>query len=743
MSPSEVNRKIKEVHGYIEDRQLKHAIDSVKELNEMQHNWSISEKVDELETNYKYMLHYLVEGKGDPEQNKIYDKLFRDIYSITDDAAENLLIRESSSIFFERERLMNVRTPISIDEYKDIIIKQADTFSFLELLEDGPEKESRKKQNAAVHENSLSDMFYAVFVSPRANSDLIKSLNSFIDDGIIPVNDKCMLISALTLNIMQRFDAAKVLFMLDICRSSEVEIATRAITGIIPIFQMYRKRWHLYPECIDRLKLLSDDAEFTRRFMTTILGFIQAHETEKITKRLTEEIIPEMMKLSPMIGKKIKLDEWMGESGLDEKNPEWQKILDESGLTDKLQEFSNLQLEGADVFHSTFSNLKNYPFFHEMSNWFLPFDPQHSSLQRMFSNQQEGNQLIETMLNSSLICNSDKYSLSFSIMMMPEEYRSMMINQLGAEGDEIKNMQEEELTLKPYQKEETVIKQYIQDLYRFFKLYPRNSDFTDIFNLPLNYHEIEAFQSIVMHSRHMEKIALYYFEKNNFPEALSAYNMLAEIAPAKSEVWQKIGFCKQMMADIRGALDAYLHADLIEDNNTWLLNRIAHCYRVLKDANTALEYYRRLEQFRPDDLNIQLNIGHCYLELKQYDEALNYYFKVELIDSNNTRAWRSIAWCAFLSRKFDIAQRYYSRILDNKPNTHDFLNAGHVELCLSNNRYAVKLYEQSLKEAGSFDTFLRMLRDDVDELLEAGVDTDILPVIVDKMLYDSDESESK
>lgn len=743
MSPSEVNRKIKEVHGYIEDRQLKHAIDSVKELNEMQHNWSISEKVDELETNYKYMLHYLVEGKGDPEQNKIYDKLFRDIYSITDDAAENLLIRESSSIFFERERLMNVRTPISIDEYKDIIIKQADTFSFLELLEDGPEKESRKKQNAAVHENSLSDMFYAVFVSPRANSDLIKSLNSFIDDGIIPVNDKCMLISALTLNIMQRFDAAKVLFMLDICRSSEVEIATRTITGIIPIFQMYRKRWHLYPECIDRLKLLSDDAEFTRRFMTTILGFIQAHETEKITKRLTEEIIPEMMKLSPMIGKKIKLDEWMGESGLDEKNPEWQKILDESGLTDKLQEFSNLQLEGADVFHSTFSNLKNYPFFREMSNWFLPFDPQHSSLQRMFSHQQEGNQLIETMLSSSLICNSDKYSLSFSIMMMPEQYRSMMINQLGAEGDEIKNMQEEELTLKPYQKEETVIKQYIQDLYRFFKLYPRNSDFTDIFNLPLNYHEIEAFQSIVMHSRHMEKIALYYFEKNNFPEALSAYNMLAEIAPAKSEVWQKIGFCKQMMADIRGALDAYLHADLIEDNNTWLLNRIAHCYRVLKDANTALEYYRRLEQFRPDDLNIQLNIGHCYLELKQYDEALNYYFKVELIDSNNTRAWRSIAWCAFLSRKFDIAQRYYSRILDNKPNTHDFLNAGHVELCLSNNRYAVKLYEQSLKEAGSFDTFLRMLRDDVDELQEAGVDTDILPVIVDKMLYDSDESESK
>ena len=38
---------------------------------------------------------------------------------------------------------------------------------------------------------------------------------------------------------------------------------------------------------------------------------------------------------------------------------------DEAGLTDKLQEFADMQLGGADVFHSTFSNLKNYPFFND------------------------------------------------------------------------------------------------------------------------------------------------------------------------------------------------------------------------------------------------------------------------------------------------------------------------------------------------------------------------------------------
>lgn len=191
-----------------------------------------------------------------------------------------------------------------------------------------------------------------------------------------------------------------------------------------------------------------------------------------------------------------------------------------------------------------------------------------------------------------------------------------------------------------------------------------------------------------------------------------------------------------MIGDINGALDSYLHADLIEENNTWVLNRIAHCYRVLKQPDTALEYYRRLEQFRPDDLNIQLNIGHCYLELKQYEEALNFYFKVELINNNNTRAWRSIAWCAFLSRKFDVAQKYYLRIIENKPNAHDYLNAGHVELCLGNNHNAVQMYIMSQKETGSLDTFISILADDVDELVEAGINPNIIPIIVDKIRYE-------
>lgn len=737
MDVSEIEKRWSAICEHIAQKQLKSAFDALRELSQTGQSWMITDRICELETNYQYMLHYLLEGEKDPEQERIYQKLLRDLYALADETAEQLLTPLSSSLFFEKKRMKKLHPSASLETLRELLTQQNDTLSFIELLEEGREKGERREKEASTHDKTVSDLFYTLFISASQQGEVLPSLKRWMDDAAIATDEKGMFISALTLNLLQCFDAAKAAFLLDLCHRPEPELAARAIIGIIPVFQCYNRRLHLYSSCGDRLKLLSDDPVFTRRFITAVLEFIQAHETEKITKRLTEEIIPEMMKLSPMIGKKIKWDEWMGETGFEDKNPEWQKILDESGLSDKLQEFSELHLKGADVFHSTFSNLKSFPFFQEMSNWFLPFNPRHSSLHPLFNTLSDDTSLIEPMMESHIMCDSDKYSFCFSIMMMPQEHRRMMMSQMQAESDEIKRMMEEEKMVTPDLRDKNAIRQYVQDLYRFFKLFPRRREFRDIFNLPLNYHQIEAFHPITMQPAHLEQIALHYFEKNNFPEALSAYTLLSQTGEVRSEIWQKIGYCRQMAGDINEALKAYLHADLIEGNNTWLLHRIAHCYRVLKEPETALGYYRRLEQLRPDDLNIQLNIGHCHLEMKAYEKALNRYFKVELSDSNNTRAWRSIAWCAFLTRKFDVAQRYYSRILDKQPNAHDYLNAGHVALCLNRPKECVTCYRQSMEKAGDFAAFQTILSDDVPTLRKVGIDTQILPLLLDKIRYDA------
>lgn len=735
MTHKEIQGLVLTIDKFIESNRLKDAFDRIKIMISQLNNWQHTEKLSELENNYQYMIHYLIEGNKDPEQQKIYNQLLRDTYKLAHDSAEGLYIKNSTSFFFEKLRLANVRQHISLQEYHEIIRKQMDNIMLINLNDDEEVKNLRSNQYQREHERIQEGLFYAVFTSPRATDDDIELYANLMTDEVVPVIDKCLIVSALTYNILQRFDRRKIGLLLDLCKSENIEISTRAIAGLLPIIQKYETRWMLYPDLTGRFKILSDDSSFTRKLLTAIIQYIQARETEKITKKLTEEILPEMMKLSPKIGKKINLEEWMNESSIEDKNPEWENILEDAGLTDKLKEISDLQMEGADVYHSTFSNLKAYPFFNEMSNWFMPFTAEHTEIQKLFTDISEGKKLLETMAATTFICNSDKYSFCFSIMMMPEQYRKMLISQLGAEGDQLKD---DMFDILPQEKESAISNQYIQDLYRFSKLFPRKDDFIDIFSLPLNFHTIVMLHPVILEPQNLERIALYYFEKNHFTEALSTYSMLCSSGKSNSEVWQKMGYCNQMLGDMEEALNAYLHADLLEGNNKWVMRRIAQCYRMLKKPANALEFYRRLEHLLPEDMNIQLNIGHCYLELEDYEQALNCYFKVELIDDRNMHAWRSIAWCAFLSRKFDIAQRYYEQILVNKANNHDYLNAGHVELCLNNTKKAIQYYTESLHLTKKFESFEAILSDDLDELETAGIDIKVIPVILDKIRYDTE-----
>lgn len=77
---------------------------------------------------------------------------------------------------------------------------------------------------------------------------------------------------------------------------------------------------------------------------------------------MREEIIPEMLKnVSSMRNMRFGFEE--NEEENDDKNPDWADAFEQSGLGDKLREMNELQLEGADVYMSTFAALKSYPFF--------------------------------------------------------------------------------------------------------------------------------------------------------------------------------------------------------------------------------------------------------------------------------------------------------------------------------------------------------------------------------------------
>lgn len=696
--------------------------------------WQITEKVSETENTYRYMLNYQFDGVADPHREEVFSNIMRNIYELTDDAADELMSLDSPNIFYEKLRLESFRTTPSLPEYKLALKEIESAFSLAELLEEKDDKLAKLKHLAVKKERLATDMFNTVFVAPRITEEKQADYLDFIQSKDITTIDKSLFISALTLNLLHRFDARKFSVLVAASVVDNSEVRARAIVGIVFAIIKYDSQLNYYPESRREINLAGQNEAFKKSFFTVLTQLIRSKQTESISRKMTDEIIPEMMKFSSKIGRKLSIEDFTGDNDLD-KNPDWKKDLESSGLSKKLQEYSELHLEGADVFHSTFANLKNFPFFRELNNWFLPFDTSYSQLIDLSAGKKE-NILLSAVSKSGYMCDSDKYSFCLSLLQIPEQQHQMIAMRLGEESGELEKLQKEEMLFNPRISDEIISNQYIQNLYRFFKLYPRRDNFSDIFNFSANFYDYQSLIPLLSEAATMTRLAMYCFDKNQFREAEAIYSLLIKNSvEINDEWWQKIGYCRQMLNNVAGAIEAYEQADMLQSDNSWTIKRLAQCYRILKKPEKAIEYYHRAEMLQPNNNSIQMNIGHCYLDMEDYEAALNCYFKIEFEDSNSTKTQRPIAWTAFLAGKLDLSESYYEQLIAEHASLHDYLNLGHIRLRSGRLKEAVDNYLQSLRMAGSYDEFFKFFKEDEEILQKTGLDMSIVPRLLDQIRY--------
>uniref|UniRef100_UPI003561B192 tetratricopeptide repeat protein n=1 Tax=Draconibacterium sp. TaxID=1965318 RepID=UPI003561B192 len=345
-------------------------------------------------------------------------------------------------------------------------------------------------------------------------------------------------------------------------------------------------------------------------------------------------------------------------------------------------------------------------------------------------------QFLKAIAAAPVLCNSDKYSFCFSLQNIPAENREFMAEGLKAEMQQFDELQNDEVLTAPGKKAAYISNLYIQDLYRFFKLHPRKTDFEDIFNWRFDFHNKQVLgETLKEDANIVRNIAEYYFLKNYYNEAAEVFNYL--LSEEKSgELYQKLGYCYQKLGDFELALKAYKSAELFELNKKWNLNKIALCYRNLKQPKKALEYYREVETLDEDNLNVQLNIGHCLLELDRFEEALKTYFKVEYLMPDNKKVWKPIGWCSLVSGKFEQAEKYFKKLLDDSPNKHDLMNMGHVQWCLGKRKEALEYYKQSIvKTEFTEREFFEVFHEDLHYLTGLGIDKDDVPIMLDQLRY--------
>ena len=734
------NRELKVRYDAICDdlarRRLKPAFDRLEKLINESGQLPFLDEWRNLDQTYHFMLKYTVEGIQDPERQKVYRKLIVSVYELADKVYDAARFRFSSALEYEKKRSFAGRI-----DFSDFL-NELEAYALHDELRSLVDEVELETESSTTDPSDLQDkivkLFYHLWFQNELKKEETEFVRDFLKSELIDVPYKAFIVSGVFLSLLRYFDKSKFDLLFEGYGNENPEVNQRALVALVLAFYRYDRRLANYPGITARLRFLDENPAFKTNLETVIVQLIRSKETEKIQKKITDEIIPEMIRISPNLKDKINLDSLMDDSMGEDKNPEWEKIFEDSpGLMNKMEEFSEMQMEGADVFMSSFAMLKMFPFFSELSNWFMPFFASNPEIEMGLKQHDDfTDRFIRVIDSAPILCNSDKYSFCFSLRNLPAENREFMAEAMKAEMDQFKELQNDEELTDPGKKVGFISNQFIQDLYRFFKLHPRKSDFEDLFDWRFDFHNKPALGAILKEDEKiLRNVAEFYFQKNYFEDAAEVFTYLLEIEK-NGEMYQKLGFCYQKMNDFRKALETYQKAELYELNKKWNLNKIALCYRNLKQPDKALEHYREAEMLDEENLSIQLNIGHCLLELGEYDEALKCYFKVEYLEPGNKKVWRPIGWCSFVVGKKEQAEKYFHMLVDDEPNKHDLMNMGHVQWSLGNRKEALDFYKRSIDRSDFTEQeFFEVFEEDLHHLLAQGVNREDVPIMLDQLRY--------
>ncbi|MFO8067590.1 MAG: hypothetical protein R6U11_08420 [Bacteroidales bacterium] len=716
----------------LHEKKLVNACNLLRKLVKASEQEFINETIDKHLETYRNLLKHSFSGVKDPKRDEIYHYLVRDLLELADMLKEIILSEKSYTNTYALKKQYQKTKPKDKPEVFAIIDSLTFDTELSNILKEVQVESSEMKHS---RQEALENMFNFIWFTDKFSDVETEFVEYICNSKNLPWHDKCLAVSALTLSIMRYFDVEKIIALFHFVEKKEDSVWERALTGIIFSMLKFNDRFYLYPVIREKTEELKDFPDIEKHIEAIIIQYTKSKATEKVTDKWEKEILPEMMKMRPKIEEKLDLDNLFKEKTGEEQNPDWETVFeDDPGLLDKLAEFTQMQMEGMDVFMSTFSQLKHFKFFHKVGNWFLPFYSQNEHINNLIKDPEEGidlSPLIEKLEDTYFMCNSDKYSFCLNLELVPPQQKSMMMNMMSSELKNISEVEKDESVLDNLTKSKSIYSQYFQDLYRFYKLHPWKREFEDLFEPKIDIFNTDFIKVLISNKSILRNIAELFFEKKFYEDALSVFLSILEEDKSNIELFEKIAFCYEKTGNFKNALEYYKKAEIIETGRLWIIKKIAFCNKLLTKWQEAYDYYKEAEKQSKEDLIIQANIAQCLIHLDRIEEALEYYFKIEVLAPENQKIRRPLAWCSFLLGKFDVAETYLKRLLENEPNNkYDLMNLGHVCWCKGETREAVNNYSKSLTNWKSVKDFLISFNEDRKHLVNLGIE----PFEIDLML---------
>ena len=675
-----------QVPRLIADHQLALAIHDLRMFVEDHPSEGAADAVNAIGNDYQLMLNYARQGYQDPTREQLYKHLQQRLQRL----CLSLQIRhwiEKLSFFRNADMgtgAVRQLTPIRIKEQLEGFVSELAMLS----LEPDEVRQERAKEVHRLHQEFLACLFNRLVVDrPWSVTDQQYYEDLFLSPTLDRL-DVLLMVSAVTLSVLQTFDLHKFTSLLHVYQhSTDPYIRQRALVGWVFALQSDD---HLTDEPQTLVQEACRDAQVVQDVIGLQKQLVFCIHTQQDNEEIQKEIIPTLMKNNNFT---ISRDGIISEK----EDDVMENILNPDADEQRMEEVENsihkmmeMQKAGSDIYFSGFSQMKRFPFFYKAANWFCPFYPEHPAIAKV-TEKLGPYGFMSNLVQFGPFCDSDKYSFTLAMSSivdrLPDNLKEMMGN-AEALGPVMEEQQRQDAAY--------IRRMYLQDLYRFYTL---NDTAVGLVN-PFEHDRFvvidnEAFLHTDVARRYPE--LCLFFIKNHCDDA---FKQLQEKSMPYLNVSQRLAYAAWFLESGQSATQAVrlLEEVMAEDPDNEQVNRyMARAYYAEKDYVRACMTYEKLHRQHPEKPSYALNYGITLSKNERFEEAVQVLYQLDF-EHPSQHVTRGLAWALMGQQKLEQAEREYNKLLASSPATIDYLNAGYCQWFKGNTYQAVALFRTFLEQ---------------------------------------------
>lgn len=590
-------------------------------INDIFSNYKFQEQLTSIDTDFKMMKMYWIQGVEDSQRAAMFNKICRDIDNLLCDME---MERMKCKMPFYKDRRRKIATSgedFTLTEVKAKLESFVSDFAMTELLPENKKKDKLKELHTK-HQEYLDLIFdYILTIGCMAKVDA-QGWTDIMTSPTIDATDRQLLIAALVINLQTVPQLSKMKCMMDIYKKAEDDSSRQpALVGWT--LALRHEKFIVDDSMKKEITDILNSPDHIADLMSLQMQIFMAMNAEKDSEAMDIEInkvrmSQEYRKIADQIeGNDVdhSLDDVLNAGENNAQMDEWMEAI---------SKLSEMRKKGADLFFSGFAQLKNMGFFSKPANWFVNFYLDHPDIQNVLNIHPKLSKFIQVFISLPLLP-TDKYSFVMLTAKMAKKLPSEML------ASAFDSLPEEDLAMadiQPNMQGIAICDSFTKLLYRFFQLFGNRECFDNPFETK-QYVDNRARPYVFMANKLCAN-TLLVSDILSFCKSMYKFGRKEEIidiimrSPKIEEVYA--GECEDF--DFLYFWGAYCHEMSLSFHDAGYLQH----YETSDHAIQALEMAREL---RPDMVNVKKRLLKVYYGSMEYPHVIELAEEMLLDDPDN------------------------------------------------------------------------------------------------------------